>query len=180
MIGVEREEKVSRASAGDIRFADGIDEAMRTTIREMWVNRLSGYGARDLDRYLRDNSESTRYVIGGTRLRASTFRRICRLLFAIQRCGSVLDLTLSAEALDAHVTREGKRFVTRGHLVLTAAGRILRQSRLTMSITHESGRWVWDEVVEVRVPRSGWRYAGRRGPHGDLRFRRAESAAAQF
>ena len=98
----EAGEAVLRASAGEFVFEGSIGRFDREAIVEMWVNRLDGFHRLDLDRYLRDNTESTRYVIDGRTNGSAVYRRMCRVLFPLQRLGARVGVTLSAEALDPH------------------------------------------------------------------------------
>jgi hypothetical protein len=155
---------------GELAFDDDIAPPMRETIREMWVNRLAGFHHRDLTRYLRDNAASTRYVADGRGYSFKTFRRAFRVLFALQRVGALFGVTLAAEALDARVGREGECYVTRAVLVLMLAGRIVQQSRLTMSVISQSGSWVWADVIDERLDRQVWPYVRRRNAEGESEF----------
>lgn len=146
----------ARASLGRITFSDDIDAHARQTIREMWVSRLAGFHQFDLHRYLRYNTESTRYVKDGNSYSYSTFRRVCRVLFPLRRIAAAFGITLTAEVVDAHVTRDGDRFMTRGYLILMLNNRIVRRSRLSMSIARRSGRWVWHEAVDDQEKGAGW------------------------
>ncbi len=164
----------TRASVGEIRFDPAVTPATREAIREMFINRLAGYTACDLDRYLRDNTPDTDYIVNGRSYRAKTFRRVLGLFFIVQRIAALLGCPLRAEAVDAHVVKDGSLHITRCTLILTMRRRILRQSRLTMAIARQGGRWVWHEVTDDPIRRSQWRYAtrpaanDRRSTHVDL------------
>ncbi len=166
-----------RGSAGEIAFAEDIDASTRAAIVEMWTNRLAGFHRRDLSRYLRDNDESTRLVKDGRPYSSRTFRRFTGVLFLLRGLGEVFGLTLSAELLDAYVSRQGRGFVTRGVLVLTLCGRLLRQSRLAMSIVTDGDRWRWSEAVDQRIPRPCWPYRLTSDPAGRIRFVRTAEPA---
>lgn len=156
---------VLRASAGEFVFEANIAASDRETIREMWTNRLDGFHRLDLDRYLRDNTESTQYVIGGRTNSSAAYRRMCRVLFPLQSIGAKLGVTLSAEALDPHTRWNGEQFVTRCCLVLMLGSRVVYQSRLTMTVALRGERFRWDRIIVERIPRRFWRY--RRGPSTD-------------
>ena len=168
---------VGLVSAGEIAFAGDIDVSTRAVIAEMWTNRLCGFHRRDLSPYLRDNYESTRLVKDGRSYSYQTFRRFTRLLFLLRGLGEVFGVTLSAELLDASVSRQGRGFVTRGVLVLTLCGQLLRQSRLAMSIVTDGDRWRWSEAVDGRIPRSCWPYRLASDSAGRIRFVRVADRA---
>ena len=153
--------EILRASAGEFVFDENIAASDREAIREMWTNRLDGFHQLDLDRYLRDNTESTRYIIGGRTNSSAAYRRMCRVLFPLQWIGGKLGVTLSAEALDPHTYWNGEQFVTRCCLVLMLARRVVYQSHLTMTIARRGDRLRWDRIIVERIPRRSWRY--RRG-----------------
>lgn len=168
---------VCLVSAGEIAFAEDIDGPTRAVIAEMWTNRLAGFHRRDLSRYLRDNDESTRLVKDGRPYSCRAFRRFTRVLFLLRGLGGVFGVTLSAELLDAYVSRQGRGFVTRGVLVLTLCGRLLRQSQLAMSIVTDGDRWRWSEAVDERIPRPCWPYRLTSDPAGRIRFVRTAEPA---
>lgn len=163
------------ASEGAMVFDDDVDRRTCETIREMWVNRLAGFHRRDRVRYLRDSDETTRYIKDGRSYSHKTFRRAMRLLFPLQHIGARVGVTLSAEVLDARVSRTGDAYTTRGVVVLMLAGRVVRQHRLTMSCCTRSGRWIWDRVAIERVARDAWRYRRERGSDGRWRFISADT-----
>ncbi len=164
-----------RASQGEMTFADDVDAPMRETIREMWVNRLAGFGEQDLARYLRDNVSESRFVVYGKTWSFSAFRRFNRVLFLIRRVCAPFGITVEAEAVDVRVTREGTGYLAHGWLVLSLCGRVFRQSRLTMPIIRRSDRWVWDRIVDNRAQRTDWRYALRKDRRGLLELSMVDS-----
>ena len=161
---------ILRASAGEFVFDEDIAASDREAIREMWTNRLDGFHRLDLDRYLRDNTESTRYVIDGRTSSSTAYRRMCRVLFSLQRIGASVGVTLSAEALDPHTSWNGEHFVTRCCLVLMLGSRVVYQSRLTMIVALRGERFRWDRIIVERLPRRFWRYGRTRYGNGWEKF----------
>lgn len=145
---------------GEIEFADDVDSEMQAAVRGMWVERLAGFRAIDLDRYLSGQCDETRYVTPWMSVSGRGLRRLSRAYFWIRRLGRLIGLDLGADVLDARVTREGALLMTRGRLVLTVGGRVVPESELAFSIRklpgdsrQESGaRLVWHEA---RVTRRG-------------------------
>jgi hypothetical protein len=142
---------LTRASRGELAFADNIDPNTRELIREMWINRLEGFRNLDLDRYLRDQTDRTRYTTGRLTITAKTFRRLSSLLFATRRLLRPARLDLDAELLDAEVTRQNDTYTTQGRLLLTIANRPIRQTQLEMTITCHQDRGQWRTAVETAV-----------------------------
>lgn len=167
---IERRKTALRASCGDVTFSDDIDASMRERIREMWVNRLGGFRSQDLARYLRDNVDASSFVVYGRTWSFGAFRRFNRALFALRKLCAPLGIVVEAEALDVRVSREGASCVAQGWLVLSLAGRVFRQSRLTMPIESDSGRWFWGRIVDERVRRGNWQYAAIRDTSGEQAF----------
>ncbi len=50
------------------------------------------------------------------------------------------------------------------------AGKMFRQSRLTMSSVERSGRWIWEEAIDNGMRRKSWPYARRRNAEGEWVF----------
>lgn len=165
-----------RASHGEIIFDDNVQPPMRETVREMWANRLLGFRARDLSAYLRDNTESTLYIVNNRTWSFAAFRRFNRVLFFVRRITGWVGLGVDAEALDIRVSRESDCYVARGWLVLSIRGIVFRQSRLIMPATEHNGRCVWLEANDTALPRRQWRYVAIRNDAG---FARAAHNAQQ-
>ncbi len=139
---------LTRASCGQLTFAENIDSNTREIIREMWINRLAGFRTLDLDRYLRDQTDQTRYTTGRLTINAKTFRRLSSLLFATRRLLRLTHLDLEADLLNAKVTRQNETYITRGRLILTIANRPVRQTQLEMTIDCRAARGYWHTAVE--------------------------------
>ncbi len=155
-MGQETVRPVALASRGEFLFDDDVGHDVREVIREMWINRLAGFRARDLRRYLRDNVESTLYITDGRAHSYRAFRRMSRVLFLLRRIAGLIGFTVSAEMLDGRVSRTDDLYVARGVLVLMLGGWMISQSHLAMSCHADSGRWVWERAVVERIGRRSW------------------------
>jgi hypothetical protein len=144
------------ATRGQLAFDDSIEPAVRPVISEMWTNRLAGFHAIDLKQYLRDNDSETRYIINGRHHSFKAFRRVCRVLFALQHVFSRIGLMLKAEAIDPVVTERDGSFETRATLILTIGRRWTRQSKLRMTIEQRNDRWVWGESDDRKIRKRDW------------------------
>jgi hypothetical protein len=160
------------ASLGQLAFAPEIAPETRETVREMWVNRINGFSDRDLGKYLRDNTDNTRYRVAGREVSGRKFRRASAALFAIRRLVGWIGIEVTAEALDARVEPEQGDYVTRCCLVLTILGRVFRQSSLTMSLSLRAGGGVWTRAVEEPIRRADWPYERRTDDRKAVRWTR--------
>ncbi len=163
-------EPVLRASLGQLSFDGSIDPAGRQRVQQMWRTRLDGYARRDLRRYLSGNDSATLYIQNGRRFTFPMFRLFCRaVLFPVRRMMSPMGVDLNAEVIDGMVNRNGPNYVTRGILVLSLGRRVIRQSRLTMTLGPRDGRWVWLEAHDEPMKRVEWnRRLGSGGTNGGV------------
>ncbi|NOS99065.1 MAG: hypothetical protein HOP29_00370 [Phycisphaerales bacterium] len=155
---VQRGCAVRRASCGELTFDADVDPIARPVIQSLWTERLAGFNQLDLPRYLRNNSDDTRYVTNGRRYKFRTFRFACRCVFPVLRVVRWLGIRLTADVLDPHVSICGNQATTRGILVLRIGRRTVRQSRVTLSAVHAVGGWTWDRAEEQPMRRNTWPY----------------------
>ena len=175
---------VLRLSEGELSFDAAIDPSLQRQFRGLWINRFKGFHTRDIGLYLGRDFPTTRYVSSGREMSERGFRLRARVLFAILAVLERLGVRMRGEQLDAHMTRDGDRFLDRGVQVYMLCGWpfpgrcwMFRQSRMRVWFAERDGVRGWDEAIEEPLKRRDWIYRRVIGPAGQEAFVREPSAA---
>jgi hypothetical protein len=152
----------------------------------MWRVRFEGFHTRDIRRYLGLDRPTTRYDSAGRKMTARGFRMRARLLFLILAVLERVGVRMTAEQLDAQMTRDGDRYLDRGVQVYMLHGWpfpggswMFRQSLMRVWFAERDGVWVWDEGVETPLKRSEWIYRRVSGSAGEEQFVAEQADAAR-
>ena len=175
----------ARLSRGDLSFL-GIDPELQALLRRMWANRFAGFHTRDIGRYLGLDRPWTRYQSGGRTMTARGFRRRARLLFVLLAVAQRVGVRMTAEQLDAEMTRDGERLLDTGVQLYMLHGWpfpnrfwMFRQSRMRVWFAEADGVWVWAEAIETPLERRDWVYSRVIGPDGEEQFIAGPAAAGR-
>jgi hypothetical protein len=176
----------ARLSRGELSFDAEIDPGLQALLRRMWANRFAGFHARDIARYLGLDRPWTRYQSAGRKMTARGFRRRARLLFVLLAVAQRVGVRMTAEQLDAEMTRDGERLLDSGVQLYMLHGWpfrgrcwMFRQSRMRVWFAEDDGVWVWDEAIETPLERREWIYSRVIGPGGEEQFVARRDGAAR-